>query len=729
MNDQEVLNKDIADMNRGYEALTEWKNEPSIKDLKEDLTAAKSNQGSNVTRIKEWIAATDITGSHKPEKKKGRSAVQPRLIRKQLEWRIPALSEPFLGSQKLFDVSPVTFEDKKAAEENELLLNWQFRTKLNKTRFIDKYVRNFAKEGTVIIQVGWERTTKPTKEEVPVFEHYPLAEENEEEMMVLQQVMQYKEENIRGYNEEVSEELKAAVDYLEETGEPTVAVQVDVELVDSEEIIENKPTVLVHDAENIYIDPTCNDDVDKALFIIRTFEVNHAELQKQTNVYKNLDKINWDNVSSFGDANHETKNVSGFEFKDKTRKKGIAYEYWGYYDIHDNGELTPIVATWIGDTLIRMEENPFPGGWLPFIVVPYVPIKNSVYGEPDAELLTENQAVLGALSRGMMDLMGKSANSQQGFVKGFLDPLNRRKFEAEQHYEFNPIGDVRSSYIQHTYPEIPNSALTLSNHQHAEAESLTGVKAFHGGISGESYGKVATGIRGALDAAGKREMSILRRLAEGIKELGTKIIAMNSVFLSEEEVVRVTNDKFVGIRREDLAGNFDLKVDISTAEVDEAKAQDLGFMLQTIGPNIDTRITMKILSEIAKLKRMPELANDLGSWEPEPDPIGERMRELEVEKAELMNERIRAEIEQIRANAGTKEAEATKMGLELEAEMTGLKHERDMERIRSQAESNQQLEITKALTRSKKLDEIPGDVEAAIGYNSLSRDMDKINNL
>ena len=55
------------------------------------------------------------------------------------------------------------------------------------------------------------------------------------------------------------------------------------------------------------------------------------------------------------------------------------------------------------------------------------------------------------------------------------------------------------------------------------------------------------------------------------------------------------------IKREDLKGNFDLEVDISTAEVDDTKAKDLGFMLQTIGPNIDSQITMKILSEIAIL--------------------------------------------------------------------------------------------------------------------------------
>jgi hypothetical protein len=84
-----------------------------------------------------------------------------------------------------------------------------------------------------------------------------------------------------------------------------------------------------------------------------------------------------------------------------------------------------------------------------------------------------------------------------------------------------------------TYPEIPNSALNMLNLQNNEAESLTGVKAFNSGISGSALGNTATGIRSALDAASKRELGILRRLADGINQIGRKIISMNSEFLSD----------------------------------------------------------------------------------------------------------------------------------------------------------------------------------------------------
>ena len=79
--------------------------------------------------------------------------------------------------------------------------------------------------------------------------------------------------------------------------------------------------------------------------------------------------------------------------QDDLRRKVVAYEYWGFYDIEGDGVLHPIVATWIGDTMIRLELNPFPDEKLPFVLVPYLPVKRELYGEPDAELLEDNQKI------------------------------------------------------------------------------------------------------------------------------------------------------------------------------------------------------------------------------------------------------------------------------------------------------------------------------------------------
>ena len=241
--------------------------------------------------------------------------------------------------------------------------------------------------------------------------------------------------------------------------------------------------------------------------------------------------------------------------------------------------------------------------------------------------------------------MGKSANGQTGIRKDMLDTTNMRKFKRGEDYEFNATVDPRQGFYSHVYPEIPQAAYNMITMQNAEAESLTGIKAFSSGISGDSLGKVATGVRGVLDATSKRELSILRRLAAGLIKIGHKIISMNAVFLSETETIRITDSEFIQIRRDDLAGEFDLQLAISTAEEDNRKAEELSFMLQTTGNNMDPLLHKMILSEIAKLRKMPALAERIIEFEPQPDPIAQAKAQLEIQllQAQITKEQTAAE--------------------------------------------------------------------------------------
>lgn len=701
--------------------LTDWKNEPSLLILKADLDAAKGFHDTHINKIKKWNDLMYITGSAKPVKIKNRSSIQPKIIRRQAEWRYSALTEPFLGDEDLLNVLPLTFEDTEAARQNALVLNWQFRTKINRVKFIDDYIRAVVDEGTAIVRTGWDREIREEQIEAPVFEFYPV--QSEEQLQQLQQAMELKQSNPRMYNEQVDLAIQASVDYLMETGQPVLAQQVGTQITTVETPITNKPTVVVMDPNNVIIDPSCDGDVNLAKFVICSFETCKADLQK-TNLYKNLDKVQWDNFNPATDTAHVTKTDAAFQFTDVSRKRVVAYEYWGYYDIEGDGVLQPIVATWIGSTLIRMDINPFPDGKPPFVLVPYLPVKRELYGETDAELLEDNQKVYGATIRGIIDTFGRSANSQLGFAKGMLDPLNKRKFDNGQDYEFNPTVHPANGLIEHKFPEIPNSVLTMLTLQNQEAEALTGVKSFSGGISGEAYGRVATGIRGALDASSKREMAILRRLAQGIIQISTKILQMNQIFLSEEEVVRVTNSQFVTIKREDLAGSFDLKVDISTAEVDDAKSQDLAFMIQTIGPQTDQKISLMLMAEIAELKRMPELAEKLRTFDPSPSPEQQKMMELDMQLKEAELQKIQSEIALNQARAAKEQSVADKTDLDYVEQETGTAHERELEKQKAQSQGNQNLQITKALTSSRKKEDTDPNIEAAIGFNELTRDKD-----
>ncbi|HFG6964407.1 TPA: chromosome partitioning protein ParB [Acinetobacter baumannii] len=458
-------------------------------------------------------------------------------------------------------------------------------------------------------------------------------------------------------------------------------------------VVRNQPTVEVCNLNNVYIDPTCNSNLDKAQFIIHSFETTYAELKRDSR-YKNLEQLVLDSARNDPDHTYEDDSQA-MQFSDKARKKIVVHEYWGYWDCDDNGTLHSIVASWVGNTLIRLEKNPFPDGKLPFVSMTYLPKRKSVYGEPDAELLLENQKILGAVTRGVIDLMGRSANGQTGMQKGMLDATNRVKYERGDDYEFNPNADPRQGIFMHTYPEIPQSAQFMIQTMNMEAESLTGVKSFSGsgGITGSSLGDTAIGVRSAMDAASKREMSILRRISAGVVRLGRKIISMNAEFLDEEQVIRITDEEFVAIKRDDLAGNFDLKLTISTAEGDEAKAQQIAFMMQTIGNNMDPGLRNQMLAEIFRLRKMPEFAKQIENYQPQPDPMQQQLQMLEMEKLKAEIELLRAQTQEALSEGSLKQAkipvesaranslqgDADKKSLDFVEQQDGTQHQRQMD--------------------------------------------------
>lgn len=697
--------------------LTEWKNAPTLADLRQNYQDSLPSFDTQKTQISAWLDNLFVRNAAKVNTPKGNSSIVPKLIRKQAEWRYPALSEPFLSSDDVFNVRPVTWEDRDAAIQNELVLNHQFNTQLDKVTFIDEYVRTAVDEGTVIVRVGWEYEERNVLKDVPTVE-YRI---NPALAPLHQHLDQMQQESPSQYETDVPEELKTAHEMTKEHGQPIEPVIIGHEKKSVVEVVKNQPTLEICDYRNVIIDPSCLGNIKKARFIIYSFESCLADLRKDKK-YKNLNQINIENNSPLASPDHATgTNTGNFNFNDKPRKKFVVREYWGFWDIHGDGVLHPFVAAWVGNTLIRLEESPFPDKQLPYVVAQYLPVRKASYGEPDGSLLEDNQKVVGAVTRGMIDIMGKSANGQTGMRKDMLDTTNRRKFEKGQDYEFNVNVDPRQGIFMHTYPEIPASAQFMLQLQNMEAESLSGVKSFSQGISGAALGDVAAGVRGALDASSKRELGILRRLSNGIIEIGRKIVAMNAEFLSEKEVIRITNDEFVTVRRDDLPGNFDLRLSISTAEEDHNKASELSFMLQTTGNNMDPGMSRIILADIARLRKMPDLAKKIEMFQPQPDPLVEKQRQLEVMLLEAKLDTERAQAAYYRANAGldtakvaTEQAKQAQMqsatdlnNLDFVEQESGVHQERELQRIGEQARSNMDL---KAMDHEFKLKEKNTDI-------------------
>ena len=565
---------------------------------------------------------------------KGKSQIVSQDIRKQLEWMIPSLADPFLSSPDIIKCNPITWEDVPSARQNELLLNTQFCRKFPRYNFLMKSLKVLAMEGTLVVQTGWD------------------------------------------YEDEEAEEMVETVVIDPESGEEMIIMAKQKVT----KVKKNQPTAVVCRNEDIYIDPTCMDNMDKCQFVIHRYETDLSSLRADGR-YKNLDQVE-KHEGQVRDNGYYPQDHTYFTFEDKARKKMVMYEYWGNYDVNEDGIAEPIVCSWIGNTVVRLQSNPYPDKKPPFIVVPFNAVPFQIYGDSLASVIGDNQKVKTAIIRGVIDNMAQSNNGQVGMKKGSLDIANRKKFLQGNNFEYN--GD-KGDFWQGSYNQIPGSAFDVMTLMNNEIESQTGVKSFSGGITGSALGSTATGARGALDATATRRISLVRNIAENlIKPLMRKWMSYNAEFLEAEEIVRITNEEFIPIKRDDLTGNIDIDISISTAEDNNAKSQELSFLLQTLGNTMPFEMTQMIIAEIAKLSRMPDLEKRIRDFKQEPDPAAQQMQQAEMERLALENQKLQSEIVRNNARAGEDEidiqlkmqkaqveaAKARKLGSE--ADMTDL---------------------------------------------------------
>lgn len=592
-----------------------------LESLKADLKGAELLKRDQDAKIAKW--KSEYSGLPYGNEVKGNSAIVSRDIKKQSEWQHATIVDPFVSTSDIIKAVPITAEDGDAARQNQLLLNAQFCRKFDRYNFISKAVKVLDREGTVVIQCGWDTEDK--------------------EVTSTERVVAVDDE---GY------------ELLGENGQPYL---VDEEVTETV-VTHNQPTAKVCRNEDIYIDPTCQDNLDEAEFVIHRYESNLSTLRKDSR-YKNLDQ-----VAKVGreDYDYDSPDDTHFTFPDEPRKKLVVYEYWGNYDVDDDGIAEPIVCAWVNDIIIRLGTNPYPDKKPPFIVVPFNSIPFKIHGESNAELISDNQKVKTAIVRGIIDNMAKSNNGQVATRKNSLDVINRKRFLAGKNFEFN---GSTTDFWQGNYNQIPGSAFDMIGVMNNEIESTTGTKSFSGGINASSLGGTATGARGALDATSTRRMNIVRNIAENlVKPLMRKWMSYNSEFLEDEEVVRVTNEKFVPVRRDDLSGRIDIDITIATAEDNAAKSQELSFLLQTVGPNEDPEIRRELMADIMELMRMPDQAKRLREYKPQADPVEEEMKRLQLENLQLENSHLKAQIQDKQARAGENVVDAQLKGYKAEVE-------------------------------------------------------------
>ena len=616
--------------------LDELTKKQALSDFKKDFNSAENSKSQIMEKIREW--RNTYNGELYGNEVDGRSKMISRDIKKQSEWQQAELLDPFVSTPDIVKANPVTFEDAEIAPRIEILLNTQFCRQFNRYNFMAKALRVLDVEGTCVIRLGWEYEAKDVK--VRVIDKKPNPQYT--------QAMSIMQELIAKGDQERASQLQEAL-----KGVPEI---IDIPRIETQrKAVKNHPTAQVCRNEDIFIDPTCLDDMDKCQFIVYRFESDLNSLKK-ANMYDNLELLE-NKSSNIGSYGSYSKSDITFEFNDKSRKKFLVHEYWGFYDINGDGITEPIVCTWVDDVCIRFEENPFPDKALPFLVVPFMPVPFRMYGESNAELLGDIQKVKTAIYRGFIDNMALSNNAQKGIRKGALDRRNLEKFLKGENFEFN--GTPNDFYDGH-FNELPGSIFNMVQMLSNEAESITGVKSFNQGMTSSSLGGTATGVQGVLTSASTRRLNIVRNIAENlVKPLLRKWLAYSAEFLDEETQIRITNEEFLWLKRDDLGANIDIDLNISTSDDNQAKAQELAFILQTTAQSLPFDLTKQLLVKMASLYRLPDLAKAISTYEqpePQPDPLQQQLMQLQAENLAAEAALTRSKAVENQADMALKEA-------------------------------------------------------------------------
>ena len=616
--------------------LTNWTNEPKWSDLYEDYNNAQSAHQMFLKDLDEY--RTTLAGGPVIRVRKGKSDVRPLLVRKNNEWKYSQLEEPFLSTPNFVKLAPKSAEDAATFHQAESMVNHYWAVDIDKISLVGNIARHLTDEGTVIVKNGWYTE----KEKYTVKEVVPVYATPEQSLKLIDAMVTNGEMTI--------EEARERID----SNTPMMIGEEEVEKV-KWKIKKNCPTHEVCELEDVIIDPTCRGDLSKAQFVIHEYDIDYATLVKdkydpETGVgyYYNLDAVDfkqdWEDFDEY-----RTEREQSFIFSDKARKKVRIREYWGNWDITGTGAVEPILAAWIGNVLVRLSKNPFAHKTLPFSATTYMPVKKQFHGEPDAALLKENQESIGKMTRAYHDITSTRAVGQKLTMEDtFGSQSEWNNYDTGNDARYRPGIDINRAIYKTNVEPVDPSVFQVIEFQQRDAESLTGNATYNKGLGGVNQNASATGIRTATTSSQRRELSILRRMSSQLfKDMIRQDIANMQMFASPEEVVRVTNEKFITVKREDIQGQYDIVIDVTTPAKEQETADTLAFILQAAGDAIDPKIRNLVLADIIRMKQRPDLAKQIEEYVPQPSEAQIKMEQMQMKNLELENQMLQMQMSKL----------------------------------------------------------------------------------
>jgi len=613
-------------MSKKKKSTPNWEEKLPLKDILSNISSVHTLYTNYVDTIKSYQVAMDadyVIGSGE-----GKSKVTPKAIKKLHNYAYSTLSEGLLSDYDIIMASPNGHTDLAESQAQQLLLNHQLNEEMDFESVVDKAARYFEDYGSFYLKLSWNYKERKKKNHNPTLKEIP-------EGVPPEQLQQLQQQGL-----------------INEDG----MLIVDKEVTN---VVQDHPVIGIKKYNQIILGPSIDgsNTIDSLQFIADKYYATINSLAS-SGKYENLDKISDRDMKSDYDINALPDADFELEFEAMMEDNGedldkkqvnkdkplVVTDYWTMLPLKENGYPVPVVVTFVAGVVIARDESPFGVD----VGYPYSrglysqSLEDDLYdGIPDTPELEEDQKIIGAVTRGMIDIMAKAANGQTGMAQGMLDPAEERKRQIGQDYKFNPAIDPARGIVQEKFPELPQSALQMLGMMQGSMESMSGKKMFGEGLNSQAYGDVAAGVKAVTSTTDTRDMSSIRKFNKPFVSIIKKMAQLNREFITEDKIIALSDNEFKTIRPNELQSQINIKIQVSTPEMDDKAANDLGFLVQTLGDSVPAKAKNMLLSDIARLKKRPDLAKMLLDLpEPGPTPQEQELHQLNVEllKAQIANE-------------------------------------------------------------------------------------------
>ena len=611
--------------------------------IEHDLADSKQLHDAVVEEIGDWI--DEYNGEPYGNEVEGRSSLVWKLIMKQGEALISNLVKPFLGNFDIVNMDPMTEADVYKTKIAEKLTNHYWNKEFKPVRFLKTLGRVNVMEGTVFVRVGWNRETKERKETIP----------------------------LEAITEQMREQLGSKGAEFVENTDGTVTITVT-------KILSNHPTAKVVRGENVYIDPTA-DLFEELKFLIYEDVSSLGEISNDPiydeEAVKRFRSLIRENDDKKYDQEIHPYNPTDFEFLDESRKKIRLYEYWGKYDLYNDGKDVPVVAVMAkygeNNMVIRMEENPFPFKKIPFVCIPFYEDPFSVHGRALAAVISDEQKLSTSIVRGIIDNMSNSNNGVKFFKKNALDIVNLNRLKrGDKIVEINTQDSINTAVMDGTFNQLPQYIFGMLSMMDQQAEALTGVSKAMQGIPGSEIKASSSNFSAMMTQSQVRLLDVTTNITNGLKEMIEMWVAMMTQYVDDSEVKRITGIDIPALKQQEtqrLAQQFgldqlppdtamkamvmvanevedmfdksdfkyDLKIKVGTDGLKQIKIQNILMLMQQIGGlmesgTIPPDALKLLLADLADQLDRPDIAQMITEYQPQPNPMAQKAAELELQK-------------------------------------------------------------------------------------------------